>query len=94
MVVELLHRNGFSEWIDQVLLSVDLQKVDVTSIHNFLDEMVAAQNMLRPLVCLRLLHLSNGSRAITVKQNWTNKGGCYSKLGDELSQPHHFFDSI
>ena len=41
VVVELLHRNGFSEWVGQIFLFVDLQKVDVTSIHNFSDEMVA-----------------------------------------------------
>ena len=52
VVVELLHRNGFSEWVGQVLLPVDLLKVDITSIHDLLDEMVAVQNMLRPLVCL------------------------------------------
>ena len=93
-VVELLHRNGFSEWVSQILLSVDLLKVDVTSIHDFSDAMVAAQNMLRPLVCLWFLRLSNGSRAITVEQNWTNKGGSYSELGDEFLQPHRFFGSI
>ena len=94
VVVELLHRNCFSEWVGQVLLPVDLLKIDVTSIQNLSDEMVAAQNMLRPLVSLWFLHLSNGSRAVTVEQNWTNKGGCYSKLGDEFSQPHRFFGSI
>ena len=35
IVVELLHRNGFSEWVSQVLLPVDLLKIDVTSIYNF-----------------------------------------------------------
>ena len=48
VVIELLHRNGFSEWVGQVLLPVDLLKVDVTSIHDLPDEMVAVQNMLRP----------------------------------------------
>ena len=28
VVVELLHRNGFSEWVSQVLFLVDLLKVD------------------------------------------------------------------
>ena len=42
IVVKLLHRNGFSKWVSQVLLSIDLLKIDVTSIHNFSDEMVAA----------------------------------------------------
>ena len=87
VVVELLHRNGFSEWVGQVLLSVDLLKVNVTSIHYLPDEMVAVQNMLRPLVCFRFLCLSNGSRAVTIEQNWTSKGGCYSELGDEFPQP-------
>ena len=36
VVVELLHRNGFSEWVSQVLLPIDLLKIDITSIHNFL----------------------------------------------------------
>ena len=40
-VVELVHRNGFSEWVSQVLLSVDLLKVDVTSIHDLLDQVEA-----------------------------------------------------
>ena len=94
VVVELLHRNGFSEWVSQVLLPIDLLKIDVTSIHNFSDELVAAQKMLHLLVCLWFLRLSNGSRAVTVEQNWTNKGGCYSELDDEFSQPHCFFGSI
>ena len=94
MVVELLYHQGFSEGVGQVLLYVDLLKVDVTSIHDFSDEMVAMQNMLRPLVCLRFFRLSNGSRAVTVEQNWTNKGECYSKLGDEFLQSHRFFGSI
>ena len=81
VVIELLHRKSFSEWVGQILLSVDLLKVDVTSIHNFSDEMVAVQNMLHPLVCLRFLRLSNGSRAVTVEQNWTNKRGCLLLLG-------------
>ena len=74
--------------------SVDLQKVDVTSIHNFSDEIVAAQNILRLLVCLGFLRLSNGSRAVTIEQNWTNKRGCYFELSDEFSQSHRFFGSI
>ena len=41
VVVELLHRNGFSEWVGQVFLPVNLLKDDVTSIHDFSDEMVA-----------------------------------------------------
>ena len=93
-VVELLHRNGFSEWVGQVLLFIDLLKVDVTSIHDFLDEMVTMQNMLCPLLCLQFLCLSNGSKAVTVEQNWTNKEGCYSELSDEFPQSHHFFGSI
>ena len=66
-VIELLHRNGFSEWVGQVLFSVDLLKVNVTSIHDFSDKMVVAQNIFRPLVCLRFFRLSNGSRAVTVE---------------------------
>ena len=40
-VVELLHCNGFSEWVSRILLSIDLLKVDVTSIYDFSDEMIA-----------------------------------------------------
>ena len=93
-IIELGYRYGLGHGVGYVLLSIDLLKVDVTSIHNFLDEMVAVQNMLRPLVCFGFLRLSNGFRAITIEQNWTNKGGCYSELGDEFSQPHRFFGSI
>ena len=66
-VVELLHPNSFSEWIDQVLLLVNLLKVDVTSIDNLPHKIVAMQNMLHLLACFQFLRLSNGSRAIVVE---------------------------
>ena len=42
VVVELLYRQGFSEGVGQVFLSIDLLKVDVTSIHDLPDQVEAA----------------------------------------------------
>ena len=83
MIVELLYRQDFSEGVGQVLLSVDLLKVDVTLIHDLPDQVEATQNVLRPLVCFGFLCLSYGTSAITVEQDWTIEGGCYSELDDE-----------
>ena len=46
VVVELLYRQGFSEGVSQVLLSVDLLKIDVTSIHDLSDQVEAMQDVL------------------------------------------------
>ena len=42
VVVELLYRQGFSEEVGQVLLSVDLLKIDITLIHDLPDKVEAA----------------------------------------------------
>ena len=94
MIIELFDFNGFGKWVGQILLSVDLLKVDITSIHDFSDKVVAAQNMLGALLELRLLGLSYGSGAVTVQQNRTINRGCHSELTDELPQPHNFLRSI
>ena len=94
VVIKLVHRNGFSEWVDQILLPVDLLKVDVTSIHDLPDQVEAVQNMLRPLVCFGFLRLSYGTSAVVVEQDLTIEGGCYSKFGDEFFQPHSFLHDI
>ena len=66
VVVELLYYQGFSERGGQVLLFVDLLKIDVTSIHNLSDQVEATQNVLRLLVCFGFLHLSYGTSAVIV----------------------------
>ena len=83
MVVELLYCQGFSERVGQILLSIDLLKVDIISIHDLSDQMEAMQNVLRPLVCFGFLHLSYGTSAVAVKQDQTIERGCYSELDDE-----------
>ena len=86
MVVELLYRQGFNEEVGQVFLSVDLLKIDITSIHDLSDQMEVTQNVLRPLVCFGFFHLSYDTSAVAVEQEWTIEGGCYSELGDKFSQ--------
>ena len=67
VVVELLYRQGFSEGVGQILLSVDLLKVDITSIHDLLDQVKAVQNILHLLVCFGFLRLSYGTSAVGYK---------------------------
>ena len=52
MIIELLDSKDFSKWVGQVLLSVDLLKVDVTLIYDLLDKVVAVQNMLSTVMRL------------------------------------------
>ena len=40
MIFELLYRKDFSEWVDQILLSVDLLRIDIISIHDLSDKIV------------------------------------------------------
>ena len=94
VVVELLYRQDFSEGVSQVLLSIDLLKVDVTSIHDFSDQVEAMQNVLRLLVCFGFFRLSYGTSAVAVEQDWTIEGGCYSELSDEFCQPHSYLHGI
>ena len=75
MVVELLYCQSFSEGVGQVLLSIDLLKVDVTSIHDLPDQVEATQDVLRPLMCFGFLCLSYGTNAVAVEQDRTIEGG-------------------
>ena len=59
-------------------------KVDVTSIHDLSDQVEAAQDVLRPLMCFGFLHLSYGTSAVAVEQDRTIEGGCYSELDDRF----------
>ena len=86
VVVELLYLQGFNEGVGQVLLSVDLLKVDITSIHDLPDQVEAAQDVLRLLMCFRFLRLSYGTSVVIVEQDRTIEGGCYSELDDELDR--------
>ena len=91
VVVELLYCQGFSKGVGQVLLFIDLLKVNVTSIHDLPDQVEAMQNVLHPLVCFEFLRLSYGTSAVTIEQDRTIEGGCYFELDDEFSQPPAFF---
>ena len=46
VIVKLFYCQGFSEAVGQVLLFVDLLKVDVTSFHDLSCKVIAAQDML------------------------------------------------
>ena len=41
MIFELFDTEGFSKWVGQILFFVDLRKLDVTSIHDLSDQVVA-----------------------------------------------------
>ena len=41
MIFELLDTKGFSKWVGQILFSIDLLKLDVTSIYDLSDYVVA-----------------------------------------------------
>ena len=84
MVVELFYRQDFSEGVGQVLLSVDLLKVDVTSFHDLSYEVVAAQDMLGSVMRLWLFRLGNRSSAVTVHWDGTLQGRYHSQLAQEL----------
>ena len=42
MVFKLLNTEGFSKWIDQIFLTIDLLKLDITSIYDLPDQVIAA----------------------------------------------------
>ena len=67
VVVELFDTEGFSEGVSQILLSVNLLKINITSINDLSHKVIAAQNMFGPMVRLRLLGLSYGSCAVTIQ---------------------------
>ena len=52
MVFILFDTEGFSKWVDWILLSIDLLKLDIISIHDLLDQEVATQYMLGALMGL------------------------------------------
>ena len=83
-----------SEGVDYVLLSINLLKLDVTSIHDLTYKVIAMQNMLGALVWLCSFRLSYGSSAVIIQQNRSINREYNSKLSDELPQSHHFFCSI
>ena len=45
-ILKLFDFEGFSESVSQILLSIDLHEIDVTSSSDLLHEVVAPQNML------------------------------------------------
>ena len=50
MFFELLVFEGFSKWVGQVLLSVDLLNLDVTSIHDLSYKVIVKQSVFGSLV--------------------------------------------
>ena len=50
MIFELLNTEDFNKWVSQILLSIDLLKLDVISIHDLPDQVVVAQYMLGALM--------------------------------------------
>ena len=63
-IVKLFDSEGFSESVDQILLFIDLYKIDVASFHDLSYDMVVPQNVLGVVIRPRLLSLSNGSNII------------------------------
>ena len=74
--------------------SIDLLKLNVISIHDLSDKVVAMQNMFGALMGFWLFDLSNGSSAIVVEQYRTINGGCHFELIDKLSKPYSFLRGI
>ena len=66
MVIKLFDSESFSKWISQILSSIDLLKVDVTSIYDLPDKMKAVQNMFSALIGPRLLGLSNDFSIVAI----------------------------
>ena len=71
VVVELFDTEGFSEGVSQILLSVNLLKINVTSINDLSHKVKAVQNVFGPMVRLWLLSLSNGSCVVTIQKHRT-----------------------
>ena len=94
VIIELLDFESSSKWIGLVLIFIDLLNVDVTSIHNLSDKIIAIQNILDTLMGLQLLGLSNGYSTVTVQQDRAINRECHSELVNKLSQPHSFLHSI
>ena len=67
VVIKFFDTEGFSEGVSQILLSIDLLKVDVTSINDLSYKVIAMQNVLGPMVRLWFLGLSYGSCAVTIQ---------------------------
>ena len=67
MIFELLDSKGISEWVDLVLFFINLLKIDVTSINDLSNKMIAMQNMFGSLMGLEFLYLSYGSSAVTIQ---------------------------
>ena len=66
MIIELLDFEGFSKWVGEIFFSIDLLKIDVTSIHELTDKVMATQNVFDFLIKLKFLDLSYGTSAIIV----------------------------
>ena len=66
-VVELFDTEGFSEGVSQILLSINLLKINVTSINDLSHKVIAMKYVLGPMMRLWLLGLSNGSCAVTIQ---------------------------
>ena len=65
VVVELFDIDDFSEGVSQIFLSINLLKINITSINDLSHKVIAAQYAFGPMVRLWLLGLSNGSRDVT-----------------------------
>ena len=63
MFVDLFDTEDFSKWVSQIFLSIDLLKINVTSIYNLSNKVKAMQNMLDSLVRLRFFRLNHGFSA-------------------------------
>ena len=74
--------------------SIDLLKLDIISIYDLSNKMVAVQNMLGTLMGLQFLRLSNGSSVVIVQQDKTINGARHSELTNELPQLYSFLRSI
>ena len=66
MIVELFDPKSFNEGVDQIFFFVNLFQLDIISIHDFMDKMIASQNAFGSVVWLGLLCLRYGSSTITI----------------------------
>ena len=64
--VKLFDSEGFGKSFGHIFFSIDLHKIDVASLHDLLDEVVASQNVLGAMMSSRLFRLSNGASTVIV----------------------------
>ena len=66
MIIELVDPKSFSEGVGQILFLINLFQLDIISIHDFMDKMIASHNVFGSVVWLGLFYLHYDSSTITI----------------------------